>query len=320
MERKMATTPEIAGSQEAGASAGVRDWPRVALVTPVFNSGKYIEATIRSVLAQEYPNLDYFIVDGGSTDGTLDVIRKYESQISGWMSEPDSGMYDALNKGFARTTGEIMGWISATDLLHVGGLSAVGSVFRDLPEVEWITGRPTVLNEDGMTVRVYGSTRWSRYRFLAGANRYIQQESTFWRRGLWEKAGGYVNASRRMASDFELWVRFFRHAQLYSVEGLIGGFRQHGVSLGVQQLAECHRIQDEIIETEVNGAPGYRWIKLMRGVSRVVKPIPKVRGLWQHLVITHLHNALYRLPGPDWPPVIEYQLWAEPHKWVFRGK
>src|SRR5271165_4547303 len=126
-------------------------WPRIAIVTPVYNSVKYIEQTILSVLSQNYPNLEYFIVDGGSTDGTLDIIRKYEPQLSGWLSEPDKGMYDALNKGFTRTTGEIMGWISATDQYHLGGLSVVGSVFRDLPQVAWITGRATGFSEDGMT-------------------------------------------------------------------------------------------------------------------------------------------------------------------------
>src|SRR3984885_71286 len=94
------------------AGAANKAWPRIALVTPVLNSVKYVEATIRSVLAQDYPTLDYYIVDGGSTDGTLEIIRKYENQISGWASEPDRGMYDALNKGFARTSGEVMGWIS----------------------------------------------------------------------------------------------------------------------------------------------------------------------------------------------------------------
>src|SRR5690348_892777 len=129
-------------------------WPKISLVTPVFNSARYIEQTIRSVLAQDYPNLEYFIIDGGSTDGTLDIIRRYESQISGWLSEPDQGMYDALNKGFARTTGEILGWISATDMLHTGGLRVVGSVFRQFPNVEWVTGRPTVFHEDGMTTTI----------------------------------------------------------------------------------------------------------------------------------------------------------------------
>jgi cellulose synthase/poly-beta-1,6-N-acetylglucosamine synthase-like glycosyltransferase len=134
-------------------------WPRVALVTPVRNAGKFIEQTILSVLAQDYPNLDYFIVDGGSTDNTVDIIRKYEKQISGWISEPDNGMYDAINKGFARTSGEIMGWISTTDMLHLRGLRVAGSVFGDLPEVEWIMGRATAFNEEGMTVYIENARR-----------------------------------------------------------------------------------------------------------------------------------------------------------------
>jgi glycosyltransferase involved in cell wall biosynthesis len=308
----MPTTTERAGSQEVPASSNMASWPRIALVTPVFNSVKYLEPTIRSVLAQGYPNLDYFIVDGGSTDGTLEVIRKYESQISGWMSEPDNGMYDALNKGFARTSGEIMGWISATDMLQLGGLSVAASVFRDLPEVEWITGRPTIFSDEGMTVMILAQTRWSRYRFLAGANRTIQQESTFWRRSLWEKGGGRVDASRRWAADFELWVRFFRHAQIYPVDALIGGFRIHGDSLGLQDMEACYRIHDEFIEAELNSFPAEKSIRLLRRIGRAVKPIPIVRGIWRRLVT----NRLYYRPGEDWPPIIEYQ-WGK-NKWGFR--
>src|ERR1700686_1139899 len=101
----MHTTAETKiSSQAEDRSVTELQWPRISLVTPVWNSGKYIEQTIRSVLAQSYPNLEYFIVDGGSTDGTLDIIRKYEGKISGWISERDKGMYDALNKGFARTS------------------------------------------------------------------------------------------------------------------------------------------------------------------------------------------------------------------------
>ena len=207
-------SPEVAPAGTLAAS-----WPRISLATPARNSAEYIEQTIRSVLVQGYPNLEYFIVDGGSTDGTLDIIRKYEKEISGWISEPDTGMYDALNKGFARTSGEIMGWISATDQLQIGALFAVGSVFRDLPNVEWITGRPTYFNEPGVTIRVEPLQRWSRYRFLVGANRHIQQESTFWRRSLWEKAGASMDASRRIAGDFELWVRFF-FAMLASIRSM----------------------------------------------------------------------------------------------------
>jgi glycosyltransferase involved in cell wall biosynthesis len=301
-------TKEILSPETEPAQLEVSRWPRIALVTPVFNSGKYIEATIRSVIAQGYPNLDYFIVDGGSTDGTLDIIRKYEGQISGWISEPDNGMYDAINKGFARTSGEVMGWISATDQLHVGGLAAVGSIFQDLPEVEWITARPTAFTEEGMTFQVGEIPRWSRYRFLAGANRYIMQEATFWRRSLWEKAGGYVDASRRIANDFELWVRFFRHAQLYPVETLIGGYRVHGDSIGLQALEACHAVHDAVVEAELDRIAWGRSLRLFRKISKAVKPIPKVRGFWWRVVM----KSLYYRRGPDWPPVIV----RRPDKWV----
>jgi glycosyltransferase involved in cell wall biosynthesis len=301
----------VVSPQVVPAKLQVPSWPRIALVTPVFNSGKYIEATIRSVLAQEYPNLDYFIVDGGSTDGTLNVIRKYESQISGWISEPDNGMYDALNKGYARTTGEIMGWISATDTLHPGGLMVAASVFQDLPQVEWITGRPTACTEDGMTTWILEAPRWSRYRFLMGANRAIQQESTFWRRSLWEKAGGYVDASRRLVSDFELWVRFFRHAKLYPVEALIGAFRGHGDSLGLQLLEECYRIHDEVIEKELERVAWGEALRLFRRVSGRMQSIRKVRYFWRRLVM----DSLYKMPGSDWAPVIRCDIEAKERRW-----
>lgn len=296
-------TEQMPGAGIANLTAMDAEWPRISLVTPVRNSAKYIEQTIRSVLAQGYPNLDYFIVDGGSTDGSVDIIRKYEKQISGWISEPDNGMYDALNKGFARTSGEIMGWISATDQLHTGGLSVVGSVFRDLSEVEWITGRPTIFNPEGHAVLVLPLTRWSRYRFLAGANRTIQQESTFWRRRLWKKAGSRVDDSRKFASDFELWVRFFREAQIYPVDALIGGFRIHDDSLGLQDMEFCYRIHDEIIEAELNRTQGATSLKVFRRISGMVQSVPKVRWLWRRLVM----NGLYNRPGPDWPPFIVYQ-------------
>src|ERR1700676_811168 len=179
-------------------------WPRISLVTPVYNGARYLEATIRSVLSQSYPNFEYLIVDGGSTDGTLDIIRNYESQLAGWISERDNGVYDALNKGFARTSGEVMGWLNASDMLQVNGLFVVGSVFRDLRTVEWMTGRPTTFDTSGMTVSVNPVPRWSRSRYLAGANRYIQQESTYWRRGLWQRAVGTLSGGYGAAGDFEL--------------------------------------------------------------------------------------------------------------------
>jgi len=301
------------GMTAVHASEGLdrSEWPRITLVTPVFNSVRYIEQTIQSVISQQYPNLEYFIMDGGSTDGTLDVIRKYERQLSGWTSEPDKGMYDALNRGFAHSSGEIMGWISATDMLHTRSLFVVGSVFKALPEVEWITARPTGFSEEGMTVGVSRSLkRWSRFRFLAGSNRYIQQESTYWRRSLWERAGSHMDASRREGSDFELWVRFFRYARLHSVDALIGGFRVHPDSLSLENPDSCRRIHDEIIAAELNRTPWGPAFAIFQSISRGVLKVPVLNVLWRNTVM----SALVRFPGPDWAPVIRYRN----HTWTIR--
>jgi glycosyltransferase involved in cell wall biosynthesis len=285
------------------ANAAPAQWPKITLVTPVFNSARYLEATLRSVLSQEYPSLEYIVVDGVSTDGSLDIIRQYQSQLQSWISEPDRGMYDAINKGFVRSSGDLMGWISATDMLHPESLFVVGDVFRSFPEVEWITGRATGFNDVGMTVEFLRLRRWSRMRFLAGANRYIQQESTFWRRSLWERAGGRVDDSRRSASDFELWVRFFRHARLYTVDALIGGFRSHPDSLGLQTIEECHRIHDQILDKELASLPGVTGVKLLRAVNQRALQTPRLAKPWTKLVI----GALRSFPGADLPPVIRYR-------------
>jgi glycosyltransferase involved in cell wall biosynthesis len=295
--------PAISQSGAGRATGDPGSWPKISLVTPVFNSGHYLEATIRSVLGQQYPNLEYIIIDGGSTDGSVDIIRKYESQLHFWTSEADCGMYDAINKGFAHSRGELMGWISATDLLHAGSLFVVGGVFRTFPEVEWITGRPTGFNNDGMAVEFLKLRRWARMPFLAGANRYIQQESTFWRRSLWERAGGRVDDSRRSASDFELWVRFFRYARLYSVDALIGGFRSHPDSLGLQNLEECHRIQEEIIEHELAAMKGVGPLKIFRALSNRALRTPGLAKPWSKVVV----GALRKWPGSGAAPVIRYR-------------
>jgi glycosyltransferase involved in cell wall biosynthesis len=289
---------------------GVAEWPRITLITAVYNGARFIEDTIRSIVYQGYPNLEYIVVDGGSTDGTIDVIRNYQKHISWWVSRRDNGVYDALNAGFAQSTGSIMGWLNASDLLHTSGLFVVGSVFASLPAVEWVTGRPTRFNPNGMTVDIRALPSWSRFRFLAGANRYIQQESTFWRRSLWEKAGAHLDSSYRDVGDFELWVRFFRHARLYSVDALIGGYRFHSDALSAADMERYNQRCDKIIESELKSIPRAGAVKAFRRVSNALKDIPKVRGLWQRVAM----RSLYRLAGPDWPPVVEDQ----ENKWVIR--
>jgi glycosyltransferase involved in cell wall biosynthesis len=221
----------------------------ISLITSTFNSSRYLEATLQSVLSQNYPALDYLVMDGKSSDGTQDIIRRYESQLSYWQSEPDSGMYDALQKGFARSTGEIMGYLNSDDLHLPHTLATVNQIFTDLPEVQWISSiRPLIVNSEGMFVDVAALSGFHKDAFLRGENmlrghfrlEMIQQESTFWRRSLWEKAGGKIDSSLKLAGDFELWARFYQQAELVGVRTVLSGFRRHGAQLSAKQAQAYH--------------------------------------------------------------------------------
>jgi len=208
--------------------------PRISLVTPCLNQASSLEATLRSVLEQEYPNLEYIVIDGGSTDGSRELIERYASRLTYWVSDLDRGPAHALNKGFARSTGEILGWLGADDLLLPGSLSLVGDLFAQFPEVEWLTSRATSLDPEGRIVDCVLQQPWTRTWFLESTDQFIQQESTFWRRSLWVQAGAEVE-ERLVAYDFELWARFFRFARLHRTRGAIGAFRHRPDQISQRQ-------------------------------------------------------------------------------------
>jgi glycosyltransferase involved in cell wall biosynthesis len=201
--------------------------PRISLVIPSYNYGQYLEACLDSILSQGYPNLELMILDGGSTDNTPAIIEKYRSYLSYSRSCPDAGQYSAIEEGLNRSTGEIMGWLNADDMFHPGALATVGRIFSEKPEVEWLMGRPNSFDEAGRQKVVLSFLPMtSRVKYLADQE-LIQQEGTFWRRGLWERCGGYIAKDLSLAADLELWARFLRTAQLHAVDTLIAGFRDH---------------------------------------------------------------------------------------------
>jgi glycosyltransferase involved in cell wall biosynthesis len=229
---------------------------KFSIVTPSFNQARFLERCMRSVLEQEHPDVEYLVVDGGSSDDSLAIIKKYSSHLAYWASRPDRGYADALNDGFGRASGEIMGWINSDDMLLPWALRVADSVFRALPEVQWITTLyPLVMDQDGMVIAARRGEGYNAKAFYRGRNAplapgfyssVIQQESTFWRRDLWEKAGARMEAGLRMAADFELWARFFRHADLCAVGVPLGCFRFQAESFTSSRmdsyLEECRSV------------------------------------------------------------------------------
>jgi hypothetical protein len=210
---------------------------RISIVTPSLNQARFLGAALDSVLDQGYANLEYIVCDGASTDGSADIVGQYADRLAWWTSEPDAGQFDAINKGFAKTNGEIMGWLNSDDMHLPWTLSVVAEIFGTIPEIEWLTTLfPLGFDARGRVVRCAQRGPYSAGAFFRGDNLpglgwaatgWIQQESTFWRRSLWESAGGAVDASLAYAADFDLWARFFRIAELHAVAIPLAGFRRH---------------------------------------------------------------------------------------------
>jgi hypothetical protein len=235
-------------------------WPKISIVTPNFNYGHLIEATLRSVLMQNYPNLEYIVIDDGSTDNSLQVIKKYESKLGYFEHHQNCGQYATINKGFGKATGEIFGWLNSDDIYLPWTLHVVGKIFSDFPEVQWITGRPSVI-QDGIVqhVLIYPvlpreMIRAGLFHSHPGGFGSIQQESCFWRRSLWEKAGG-LRESLRYAADFHLWVKFARFAELYSVSTPLGGFSSRGKDNRSMANADKYAAEIRQVEAELRSDP-----------------------------------------------------------------
>ncbi len=233
------------------------NYPKITIITPSFNQAQYLEETILSVIEQGYPNLEYIIIDGGSTDGSVDIIKKYADKLTYWVSEPDKGMYDALQKGFARSTGDMMGWVNSDDILHKNSLFIIAELLR-LPGVNWIQALPSVIDERSRIVQAISFGPWSRLRHYID-DVCIQQDATFWNRSLWNKAGGYISAEFRLAGDFELWNRFFKYEQLYTPSCLVASFRirtsgQLSLTNTEEYWREAKMAMEKNADTEIQNA------------------------------------------------------------------
>lgn len=219
--------------------------PKVSIVTVCYNHVQFLEDCIRSVVEQDYPNLEYIIIDGASTDGSVDIIRRYADHLAYWISEPDKGQTDALIKGFRRATGAIEGWINSDDMLGPGALREVANFFMRHPQAQAVTGDVKLIHADGSTWRIQRQLPFIRFLWLNDHN-YIGQSSTFWKRSLYERVGG-LDASFDLAMDGDLFGRFADVTRLHKVRNVWSRFRvydqQKTCQLSAQGQAETLRIR-----------------------------------------------------------------------------
>jgi glycosyltransferase involved in cell wall biosynthesis len=209
--------------------------PKITVITPSFNQGRFIDQTIKSVLEQNYPNLEYLVVDGGSTDETIDILHSYGEQIT-WLSESDRGQTDAINKGLLLATGEVIGYLNSDDMLMPGALLKVGVFFKDHPQISWLTGNCLIVDQNGQEIRrliTFYKKLWLRIRStgMLAVMDYISQPATFWRWGVIERIG-YFDEACDYAMDYDYWLRLRKYYQLYYLDETLACFRVHPESKG----------------------------------------------------------------------------------------
>lgn len=285
----------------------MKSMPQISIVTPSFNSAEFIEETICSVLDQKYPNCDYIIVDGGSTDGTIDIIRKYEKYLTTWISEPDRGMYDAINKGFAKATGDVYGWINSDDKYLQGAFQAVGESFKRHQEVDWICGRSSWIDMKGNVVKKRGVWLYHREELAKGyhgpCSFFVPQDACFWRSSLWRSVDK-IPPDLKFAGDYWLWMNFAKHASLISLNHEVSLFRAYS---GAGQLCKQMCNGENAYASEMFQCFPYSRSKaeLMRKARKVFR---------SSLLDIRIYNLLKRRPAYQWiDPTNDYAI-QETHK------
>jgi glycosyltransferase involved in cell wall biosynthesis len=203
----------------------MNQFPKISIVTPSFNQAQFLEQTILSVLNQRYPNLEYIIMDGGSADGSADILRKYENRLKYWISEPDNGQADAIYRGFEHSTGEILAWLNSDDYYLPGALHAVGHFFAHHPQAEWLIGNTIAIDANGQLLFY----RWA-FPVSFGSLLYwdlgFHQQASFWRREAFFATGGF-DRTLTFSFDYDLYLRLARRQRPRRINRFLAAFRKH---------------------------------------------------------------------------------------------
>ena len=204
-------------------------WPRISIVTPSLNQGKFIEETIRSVLLQGYPDLEYIIIDGGSHDGSADIIQQYEKWLTYWVSEPDNGQSDAINRGFDKSTGTIGAWINSDDFYEAQALKSIACAFLSRQEVKLVYGDCINIDESGRIFSLSTSRTYDQNRLIRYWPNFIAQPTAFFLLSTFHSLEG-LDPSLHFAMDYDLWIRLGAKGATLYLPIQIARFRVHNHS------------------------------------------------------------------------------------------
>ncbi len=243
--------------------------PSISVITPTFNQGKFLEKTILSVLDQNYPSLEYIVIDGGSTDGTIKLLKGFGDRIS-WISEQDDGQTDAINKGLAIATGEVLGIINSDDLYEEGALTNVGKFFFENPRALWMTGKCRIIDLDGKEIRrliTLYKNFWLRLNMINSLYvlNYISQPATFWRKKLVDQIGIF-SETLHYAMDYDYWLRACQRTKLKVNFQYLAKFRIYSESKSGSGFIEQ-------FEEEFSVAHRYTTSKLLLGLHAIHRNI-----------------------------------------------
>lgn len=202
--------------------------PKISIITPSFNQGKYLEETLLSILNQNYPNLEYIIIDGGSTDESVEIIKKYEEHLAYWVSEPDEGQTHAINKGFRKATGDLVAWMNSDDVYFEKAFDHVSKAFNQTDgKFDVYFGDKANVDEEGKLIREYLYPPFSGWGIMYTTNMNISNQSAFWKRELFDSLG-YLDEEIQFAMDYEFFLRLYmKGATFYKIPELLGALRMY---------------------------------------------------------------------------------------------
>ena len=249
------------------------EYPRISVVVPSFNHGRYLEATLLSVIEQKYPSLELLVMDGGSTDESVEIIKKHERDISYWISEPDGGQTQALINGFQRSTGVIQCWLNSDDLMVDGSLFEAAEYLIKHPDTDMVFGDTVWIDKEGNSLREQREIPFNRFIWMYTHN-YIPGMSAFWRQETYEKVGG-LNARYNLSMDADLWIRFAHYGRIAHVRRVWSKMRFYPEQKN-RRLRSQSDIEDLEIRKRYWGASKPRFYRSKKWIAQTMRIVWKL--------------------------------------------